>query len=540
MKILKFLVRVFIVCAVIGAFFGAPWCDLSLRPLDFVWGAVLTLLLGRFFCDALCPLGIVQTFVNQICHPKTHVRRVCSKLPETKVQRIIRWTIVALCLVLAAAGFMGLATMIFPLSIFGKALTLWIPGLVLFCLVIVLAAIGQGRVWCNVICPFGTIYNLLAKVSPCKNKIAAGCGNCRRCLGGLESSATSHAGCEMQASEGERSCSLSRRETLKGVAVLAVTEKLTDGGFAPVSLPGVPNRKTDVLPPGAGNRRIFSLKCVGCQLCVARCPGKCLMPSMKLSAFGQPVMDFRHGYCLTECARCSEVCPTGAIAFLQREQRPYVHLGHAIWKKDLCVRTTNGDPCTACVRKCPVQAIHLVKGFPVIDRGACLGCGACEHVCPARPMPAIFVKGYETQKIVNPISEADLVSEMNARIDAGAAVLVARHGVIIAVEEGRGLKPLMKLYDEGKLTGAIVVDKVIGRAAAAVCIAGGAKKVFTKMVGKGALPLLEAHHIPLTATTVVETILNREQNGSCPMEKAVEGLENPEQMVEAIRKAMKK
>ncbi len=63
--------------------------------------------------------------------------------------------------------------------------------------------------------------------------------------------------------------------------------------------------------------------------------------------------------------------------------------------------------CKGCVRKCPVQAIHLVKGFPVVDRDACIGCGACEHVCPARPQPAIAVKGYEVQRIVTPMAETD-------------------------------------------------------------------------------------------------------------------------------------
>jgi len=537
MTVVKLLVRLLSLAAVTWAFFGGPWCDLALRPLDFVWGAVITLLLGRFFCAAICPLGIVQTFVNAVFHPKKHVRRVCSRLPETKPQRIVRWSIVAVCLALGAAGCMGLATMVFPLSVFGKAVMLWTPGLVVFGVVVVLSAFGQGRIWCNWICPFGTVYNLLAKVSPCKNKVAAGCGGCRRCFGASSSSSSSDS--SSRTSSVASTASLSRRETLKGVALLAVTDKLTDGGFAPVSLPGVPVRETDVLPPGAGSRRPFALKCVGCQLCVARCPGQCLVPSVKLSAFGQPTMDFRRGYCLFDCARCSEVCPTGAIGFLQREQRPHVHVGHAVWKRDLCVRTTNGDACTACQRKCPVQAIHLVQGFPVVDRDKCIGCGACEHACPARPMPAIFVKGYEMQRIVNPISEADLLAEMKSRLEAGASVVIARNGVIVAEETGRGIGPLMKLLDERRLGEAIVVDKVIGRAAAAICVVGGAKQVHTCLAAEGAGALLAAHGIPLKADKTVPVILNRAKDGSCPMEKAVAGQEDPEQMVESIRKTLK-
>ena len=517
---------------VLSAFAGWPVCWVALRAQGILWGALATLLLGRFFCEAICPLGIVQSFVNWICHPKTHVRRVCTRLPETKAQRIVRWSIFALWAALVACGCTGSSTMIVPISIFGKAVVLWWPGVAVFGVVVVLAAIGDGRWWCNWVCPFGTVFNIVAKVTLCKNKVGKGCGNCRRCFRASDSSSS-------RDSSGS-SDGVTRRETLKGVVVLAVADKLTDGGFAEVSPPGVPDRGVPVLPPGAGDRETFYGKCVSCQLCIANCPGKCLVQSTDLRTFGQPVMDFRRGYCLGACVKCGEICPELAIGKLQTVQRPNVHVGEAIWVKDRCVRTTEGDKCTACVRKCPVQAIHLVQGFPVVDRAKCIGCGACEHVCPARPMPAIYVKGYERQRIVNPITEADLLKEMKAKIDAGTSVVVARGGVIIATDEGRGLDPLLKLLDAGKLAGAVVMDKVIGRAAAAICAEGGAAKVYAVLAGKGAAELFEKRGIPFAAEKTVETILNHEQTGSCPMEKAVSGLDEPKKMIEAIRKAKRK
>lgn len=538
MKVVKFLVRVLVLAMVFAAFAGFPVCWVALKAQGIVWGALATFLLGRFFCEAICPLGIVQSFVNWLCHPKTHVRRVCTRLPETKAQRIVRWTILAAWVVLAVCGFMGPATMIVPISVFGKAVALWWPGVAVFAAVVVLAAIGDGRWWCNWVCPFGTVYSLIAKVTPCKNKVGAGCGNCRRCF-----EKRSAVGDERLANGQQPAATgsdLTRRETLKGVAVLAVADKLTDGGFADVSLPGVPDRGTPVLPPGAGSREKFYLKCASCQLCIANCPGKCLVQSTDLRTFGQPVMDFRRGYCLGTCVKCGEICPELAIAKLQTVQRPNVHAGEAIWRKDLCVRTTNGDKCTACVRKCPVQAIHLVQGFPVVDRQKCIGCGACEHVCPARPQPAIYVKGYEMQRMVNPIAEADLLREMKSKIDAGTSVVAARGGVIIATEEGRGLEPLLKLFEAGKLSGAVVMDKVVGRAAAAICAEGGAAKVYAVLAAKGAAEILEERGIPFAAEKTVEKILNRAKNGSCPMEKAVSGLAEPKKMIEAIRKAKAK
>ena len=538
MKVVKTVVRVIVLAMVFAAFAGWPVCWVALKAQGLLWGAVATLLLGRFFCEAICPLGIVQSFVNWICHPRTHVRRVCTRLPETKTQRIVRWSIVGVCVVLGLCGAMGPVMMIVPVSVFGKAVALWWPGLVVFGAVVVLAAIGDGRWWCNWVCPFGTVYNLVAKVTPCKNKIGSHCQNCRRCF--EKRLAVSDERLVNSKQPTANSSDLTRRETLKGVAVLAVAEKITDGGFAEVSLPGVPDRGTPVLPPGAGSRETFYMKCSSCQLCIANCPGKCLVQSTDLKTFGQPVMDFRRGYCLGACVKCGEICPELAIRKLQTVQRPNVHVGEAVWKKDLCVRTTEGDSCTACVRKCPVQAIHLVQGFPVVDRQKCIGCGACEHVCPARPMPAIYVKGYEMQRVVNPISEADLVAEMKARIEGGESVVVARGGVIIASEKGRGLDPLLRLFDAGKLAGAVVMDKVVGRAAAAICAEGGATKVYAALAGKGAAELLQGRGIPFAAEKTVDVILNREKSGSCPMEKAVSGLDEPKKMIEAIRKAMKK
>ena len=264
------------------------------------------------------------------------------------------------------------------------------------------------------------------------------------------------------------------------------------------------------------------------------------MPSTDLKTFGLPAMDFRKGYCLGACVKCGEICPELAIKKLQTLQRPNVHMGEAVWKKDLCLRTTEKENCTACVRKCPVQAIHLVQGFPVVDRQKCIGCGACEHVCPARPMPAIYVKGYELQRMVNPIAEADLLKEMRTRIDAGVSVVIARGGVIIAEETGRGLDPLLKLHDAGKLRGSVVMDKVVGRAAAAICAEGGATKVCTLLAGEGAAAILEARGIPFEAATTVERILNHKNTDSCPMEKAVAELNEPKKMIEAIRKAKAK
>ena len=536
-KTLLRLVALLSLAAARGALYGLPTAE-ALRPQPtptFLFLAVLLLapLVGRFFCTWLCPLGVLQSVVHFLTHPRSHVRRVCTRLPETRVQRIVRWSVFALAAGLVAAGFGALGWALTPYSIIGKAMIGFAPGLVLAGGVLVLAAVGSGRAWCNSVCPMGTLFNLLAQKAryPHSIDLKEGCGTCRRCFAAPPPT---------KAKADDTTGGVTRRELMSGIGLLAaaeVVEKTTDGGYAPVSLPGVPARPAEVLPPGAVDRALFNRLCVGCGACIAACPEKCLVPSTSLKTFGQPKMDFRRSHCRLACPqKCAAACPAGALRLLDHVARRDLHMGHAIWKKDRCLRTTEDVPCTACQRKCPVKAIVLVKGVPVVDKGACIGCGACEHVCPVRPMPAIFVKGFERQRIVRPFNEGDLVAEMKGLLTRGeAASVVAVDGVIVAREQGRGVQPLLKLLDAGKLRRALVVDKVIGRAAAAICLVGRVRKVHALVMGEDAAALLHAHGVLATADRTVPRILNRDQSASCPLEARVEKLEDPAQMVEALR-----
>ena len=215
---------------------------------------------------------------------------------------------------------------------------------------------------------------------------------------------------------------VNRRSFLSAAAtaaagVLADDDKLTDGGYAEVSPPGVPVRKTPLVPPGAGGLDNFGRRCVGCQLCVAQCPNQVLRP-LKARHPGaplemlQPVMGYERGYCRPECTTCGEVCPAGAIRPITPHEKKTIHVGHAVWNKALCLAAEEGVTCHACERHCPVGAITLVPmeaadkkapKVPKVDEAKCIGCGACEHLCPARPLPALVIEGlgrHEIEKIV--------------------------------------------------------------------------------------------------------------------------------------------
>lgn len=534
-KLLKHLVAALMLSSVTAAFFGVPYTDFAckIQPSASYWFVgviVLSFAWGRFFCEAMCPLGIIQTIVNKVFHPKTQVRRVCSRLPETKTQRAVRLTIALAFVALIAFGI-GAAWMISPYAIYGKALALFIPGVILFGVIVVMAAIGKGRIWCNWICPFGTLFSFIARIAYRKQQIAPCCKNCRACF-----PVTSQTSGTSQTSQTSPS-GVSRREAIQGVAMLAAVEaadKLTDGGYAPISLHEDPKRLKSVLPPGAGKRSDFSRKCVGCELCVKNCPGECLKPSTKLKSFGQPEMDFALGHCILGCTKCGEVCPARALEKLDEETKLNTHMGFAVWHQERCLRKTEGVHCSACIRKCPVKAIHEVEGVLVVDKDKCVGCGACEHVCAARPVPAFVVEGLDEQRIVRPIGEGDLIAEMLTLIHEGKAIVLAKDGVITHQLEGSGVKPILDLLKEGALKDAIVVDKIIGRAAAAACVEGGAKKVVASVMSEGAKAFLNAHGIPASAEKLVPIIINRKGDGQCPMELKVKDLTNPKEMVDLL------
>lgn len=137
----------------------------------------VTFWFGRVFCRRICPLGLSQSLVQLLLHPKRRVRRVCTELPRTKVQLLVNWTLVG------AYFFAPLGYLLNPWGIFGRAaFVFFVPGILLFAGILILAAFGKGRIWCNWICPLGTMFDFAAKLGWRQDKISRSCGNCRRCF----------------------------------------------------------------------------------------------------------------------------------------------------------------------------------------------------------------------------------------------------------------------------------------------------------------------------------------------------------------------
>ncbi len=182
-----------------------------------------------------------------------------------------------------------------------------------------------------------------------------------------------------------------------------------DGGLAPLKERTCPTRETTIVPPGAVSLRNFERCCTACQLCVSACPNHVLLPSSHFKNLMKPEVSFEHGWCRPECTECSQVCPTGAIRFLSTADKSSQKIGRSVWTRERCIVLTDDVQCDNCSRHCPTEAIQMIlldpanpksKKIPVVDEEKCIGCGACEFLCPARPVSAIHVEGLERHRTI--------------------------------------------------------------------------------------------------------------------------------------------
>jgi ferredoxin len=184
-------------------------------------------------------------------------------------------------------------------------------------------------------------------------------------------------------------------------------EKMMDGGLAEIADKVAPVRQTPLTPPGSASRANIEKHCTGCQLCIAQCPNEVLRPSDDLLHLMMPVMSYERGYCRPECNVCSQVCPAGAIKPITVEDKASTQIGHAVFIKKNCVVLRDDVDCGNCASHCPTGAIEMVPSdpdneespyIPAVNEARCIGCGACENLCPARPHSAIYVEGHEQHK----------------------------------------------------------------------------------------------------------------------------------------------
>ena len=317
------------------------------------------------------------------------------------------------------------------------------------------------RFWCRVLCPLGAFLGVFARYALFgMEKDHAKCTDCNLCLVNCQGADSPQGGvkwrqdechmcmnCETACPEDvikfrflpSRKSAITAPDTERRTALAAV-------GAGAMFLPAA--RIADALdvnyhsklirPPGAVEERAFLERCIRCAECMKVCPNNALHPALfeaGIEGIWTPILIARIGYCEHSCVLCGQVCPTGAIQKITEKEKlgqgvPPVKIGTAFYNQGRCLPWSMQTPCIVCEEFCPtspkaiwveevdaqvreekpgpngeppgMKTVHLQR--PHVDPNLCIGCGACEKVCPVQDDPAVYITSVgETRSKTNVI-----------------------------------------------------------------------------------------------------------------------------------------
>ncbi len=462
---------------------------LAISSAGFILILILTLLFGRVYCSSFCPLGALQDIIS-------FFSKKFRKKKFYKSQRTYNWLRYSILIVVAVFLMFGsilFVNLLDPYSNFGKIISdvarpvyYGINNLGTFILekfeiytlyrvepksynfysmgfsVAFLGLVGymsykHGRLYCNTICPVGTLLGLISKYSLFKiqlnDSLCTSCGVCAaNCKSGcIDTDAktvdfTRCVGCfncltvcpgngvtfkpsfkkVTYTNQSEKKTNSRRKffteSAVMTVGVLSLANKVLGEEIKEGMIPVV--KEYPVTPPGSISIRHFNNFCTACHLCVSACPTHVLQPSITeygLMGLFQPRMDYFASFCNFECVICSEVCPTGAILPINLEEKKTIQLGKTNFIKENCIVYTDETACGACSEHCPTKAVNMVfykdkLTIPEVTQEICVGCGACEYACPTTPK-SIYVDGNPIHQVAEKPKEEESLKEVDPEED---------------------------------------------------------------------------------------------------------------------------
>lgn len=391
------------------------------------WSLVLlipTLFLGRFFCNWICPYGILHQFTGWLFN----TRNAKAKIDSNRYRRLFQVKYYILIGFIVAAFFGSLQIgLLDPICLLHRSLTVsilpalnagsnslsqategtalrtygdwldfgdprvhqlgWVVGFLLFFLVAMNLVIP--RFFCRVLCPLGATLGILSRSSLWRiERDPKKCTDCDLCLQSCEGASDPHT--KLRKSEcfvcfnciedcphdalsfallPKRNHEVAWPDISKRRAALAALGGLLFFPFSKLSGRTTRDFSTKVIrPPGSVEELEFLERCIKCDQCIRVCPTNVLQPAM-LEAGPEgvwtPIMNFRIGFCQLNCTACGQVCPTGAIQRISVEQK----LGLGPYEQDGPVKlgTAHYD-----LGRC----LPWAKNIP---------CVVCEEVCPTSP-----------------------------------------------------------------------------------------------------------------------------------------------------------
>jgi len=434
----------------------------------FIILIILTILFGRVYCSTLCPVGTFQDIVSRFA--SLFKSKKNRRYKYSKGYDWLRYSILALVMLPLIGGLTLPISLLDPYSNWGRISSqLFAMGeqavnnviasifpntfyvnnyshytfaallaAIVFLSVIICFSAVRGRLYCNTICPVGSILGGLSKFALFKPQINDNCNQCMLCISKCKSQCIdvkNHKidesrcvacldcmqGCNRNAigyrfafkKVENKSCeevknvdSQGRRRAILTLGLLGSVVAVRASKIGPVVRSKA--EKNAIAPPGAISFDNLKNHCTTCHACISACPSQIIKPAFLeygLEGFMMPVLSFKDHFCTYECNKCSQVCPNGALLPLSIEEKKICQIGKAKYSLKECIVYRDRTDCGACDEHCPTNAITMIPFkdtglyIPKLDRNVCVGCGACEYICPASPVKAIIVIGNEEHQI---------------------------------------------------------------------------------------------------------------------------------------------
>jgi ferredoxin len=327
------------------------WLNLVALPV-----LLFILFRKRWFCYNLCPVGWSCDRVSSLNRDKSFTYK--------RIPYIGKW--MAILSLSAALVGVPLFILIDPMAIFngffaifsGKLTIAAIISLSGFPLLLIIHLFLPG-IWCARLCPLGGLQLVFADIKAALSR-----------LFGKNSRETP------AVDTGRRYFLMSGIGLLAGVTIPEVLK---------------PSSELVIRPPAAVEPVLFNSLCCRCGNCSKACPTEIILPNTDFNnilAWMTPKISFKSGYCLETCNLCSRVCPGGSITLFSVKAKGQLFMGTAEVHLENCLLLNNRE-CVRCRESCKFDAIEFVAEenilnvTPAVNIKKCVGCGACEVICPA-------------------------------------------------------------------------------------------------------------------------------------------------------------